>query len=73
MLLRSLWNYFDVRARRFGILELKLFAGAAMFLALIIAKLVPGILQVNVWWFVGLWIGFAARPMVVFYGKDTHR
>ena len=40
-----------------------------MFLALIIAKLVPAILSVSVWWFVVLWIGFGARPMLVFFGS----
>ena len=67
----SLWEYFDSRARRFGIVDTKLALGAAMFLALIIAKLVPEILNVSVWWFVILWIAFGARPMVVFFAKRT--
>jgi uncharacterized membrane protein len=68
----TLWEYFDSRARRFGIVDTKLALGAAMFLALIIAKLVPEILNVSVWWFVVLWIAFGIRPMLVFFGSDTH-
>lgn len=67
----TLWEYFDSRARRFGIVETKLALGAAMFLALTIAKLAPGILTISVWWFVGLWIALGIRPMVVFFGKST--
>lgn len=67
----SLWEYFDSRARRFGIIDTKLALGAAMFLALIIAKLVPAILDVSVWWFVVLWIAFGIRPMIVFFGRGS--
>jgi hypothetical protein len=68
----SLWEYFDSRARRFGIVDTKLALGSAMFLALIIVKLVPEILNMSVWWFVVLWIGFGIRPMLVFFGRGTH-
>lgn len=67
----SLWEYFDSRARRFGIIDTKLALGAAMFLALIVAKLVPAILNVSVWWFVVLWIALGIRPMIVFFGSGT--
>ncbi len=65
----SLWEYFDSRARRFGIVDTKLALGAAMFLALVIVKLVPEILDVSVWWFVALWIGLGIHPMLVFFGN----
>lgn len=68
----SLWEYFDSRARRLGILDTKLALGAAMFLALVLVKLVPAILNVSVWWFVVLWIGCGIRPMIVFFGNRTH-
>jgi len=65
----SLWEYFDSRAKRLGIVDTKLAQGAAMFLALVIVKLVPEILHVNVWWFAGLGIACAIRPMLVFFGS----
>lgn len=68
----SLWKYFDSRARRLGIVDTKLALGAAMFLALIIVKLVPEILNVSVWWFVVGWIAFGIRPMLVFFGNRAH-
>ena len=42
-----------------------------MFFALVIVKLVPEILNLNVWWFVGLGIACAIRPMFVFFGGRT--
>ncbi len=67
----SLWEYFDSRAKTLGIVDTKLAQGAAMFLALVIVKLVPEILNLNVWWFVGLSIACAIRPMLVFFGSGT--
>ena len=67
----SLLEYFDSRARRLGIVDTKLVQGAAVFFALVIVKLVPEILDVSVWWFVGLCIACAVRPVLVFFGSDT--
>ena len=71
----SLWEYFDSRAKTLGIVDTKLAQGAAVFLALVIVKLEPEILNLNVWWFVGLSIACAIRPMLVFFGSrgDTLR
>ncbi|MFC1573177.1 hypothetical protein ACFL6M_06215 [Candidatus Eisenbacteria bacterium] len=65
----SLWQDFDKRARRLGILDTKLAQAAAIFFALIIVKLVPQIMTVSTWWFVALAVLCAIRPMLVFYGS----
>lgn len=57
----------DQRVKEFGIVDVKLAQGAAMFFALIIAKLVPQIMEVSVWWFVLLLIGCAMRPAYIFW------
>lgn len=62
------WNYFDERARRLGILDTKLVQATAIGLALIIAKIFPQILNVNIGWFVGLTILFAIKPSLTFFG-----
>jgi len=59
----------DQRVRKFGIVDVKLAQGAAMFLALIIAKAVPCIMNVSVWWFIGLAVLCAAKPFYVFWFK----
>ena len=57
----------DQRAKKFGIVDVTLAQGAAMFFALIIAKLAPQIMEVSVWWFVVVLIGCAMRPTYVFW------
>lgn len=57
------------RVRRFDIIDVKLAQGAAMFFALIIAKLIPQIMSINVWWFVALLVACAIKPFYVFWLK----
>jgi len=57
------------RVRRFDIIDVKLAQGAAMFFALIIAKLIPQIMSINVWWFVALLVICALKPFYVFWLK----
>jgi len=59
----------DRRIKKFGIIDEKLAQAAAMFLALIIAKLVPRIMDISIWWFVVLLIVCAIKPLYVFYLK----
>ena len=65
----GLFSWMDERAKRLGIWDVKLAQGAAMFVALIIAKLVPQIMTVNVWWFAVLAALCSIRPLIVFYGR----
>ena len=60
------------RAKKFSILDVKLAQGVAMFFALIIAKLISQIMDINVWWFVGLGILCAIKPWYVFWFKRTN-
>jgi len=57
------------RVRRFDIIDVKLAQGAAMFFALIIAKLIPQIMSINVWWFVALLVICAVKPFYMFWLK----
>ena len=55
------------RAKKLGIIDLKLAQGAAMFFALVIAKLIPDVMDLSVWWFVVLVVTCAIRPFYVFW------
>jgi hypothetical protein len=67
----ALWKYFDERARRLGILDTKLAQGAAIFVALIIVKLIPSIMSVSIWWFVLLAVLCAIKPLITFYSTNA--
>lgn len=63
----SSWTDMDRRARRLGILDTKLAQAAAIFFALAVVKLVPGIMALDVWWFVALAAACAVRPVRTFF------
>lgn len=58
------------RVKKLGIIDLKLAQGAAMFFALLIAKLIPSIMDLSVWWFAGLLVICAIKPFYVFWIKE---
>jgi hypothetical protein len=59
----------DQRARKLSAFDLKLVQGVAVFFALIIATLIPQIMDIDIWWFVGLGILCAIKPCYVFWFK----
>ncbi len=65
----GLFGWMDERVKRLRIWDVKLAQGAAMFIALIIAKLVPQLMTVSIWWFVVLAALCAIRPVYVFFGR----
>ncbi len=65
----GLLEYMNQRIKKFSIFDEKLAQAAAIFFALILVKLYPRILDVNIWWFVILLIICAIKPLYVFYIK----
>lgn len=65
----SLLEEMTRRVKRFDIIDVKLAQVVAMFLALIIAKLIPEVMDINIWWFVVLLIICAIKPFYVFWFK----
>ncbi|MBA7516522.1 hypothetical protein ES705_08570 [subsurface metagenome] len=57
------------RVRKLNIFDIKLVQGCTMFMVLIIVKLIPQIMTINIWWFVILLGISAIRPLYVFYIK----
>lgn len=54
------------RVRKLNIFDIKLVQGCTMFVVLIIVKLIPQIMTINIWWFVVLLVICAIRPLYVF-------
>ena len=65
----KLWDEMNRRIKKFGIIDEKLAQLAAIFFALIVVKFIPQIMDVSIWWFVGLLIVCAIKPLYVFYLK----
>jgi hypothetical protein len=55
------------RVKKFDLVDVKLAQGAAMFVALIIAKIIPDIMDLSIWWFAALLVVCAIKPFYVFW------
>ena len=55
------------RVRKFDFVDVKLAQFCAFFLALVIAKLIPDIMNLSIWWFIVLLILCAIKPFCVFW------
>ena len=60
-------KYFNSRVKMLNIFDLKLLQATVMFLAIIIVKLIPRILEIDIWWFVVLLVLCLIKPFYVFF------
>ncbi len=65
----GIMEYANERVKKFSIVDVKLAQGIGIFVALILAKLIPQIMNISIWWFVALLIICAAKPCYVFFIK----
>ena len=57
------------RVKKLSLLDIKLAQLCAIFLTLIIVKLLPEIMEIHIWWFIGILILCAIKPMYTFFIK----
>jgi hypothetical protein len=57
------------KVKKFSFFDIKMIQFTTLFAALILVKLVPEILKVNIWWFVALLIVCLVKPLFVFFQK----
>ena len=60
----KLWTFFDERAKRTGLMDIKLLQGAVMCIAVLIVKMFPGILNISAGWFIAAALLLAIKPMM---------
>jgi len=65
----SYFSFMNERVKRLSIIDVKLVQAAAIFVALIVVKLIPQIMLLNIWWFVALAVLFGLRSVYVFFLK----
>lgn len=65
----GIWENMNKRVKKFSILDVGFFKMAVIFGALIVAKLIPQIMDINIWWFVVLLVICIIKPLYVFYIK----
>jgi hypothetical protein len=65
----GLISYFNKRLKKLSLFDVGLTKWAAVFFGLLLAKLIPQIMDINIWWFVVLCMLFSIKPFYVFYIK----
>ena len=63
----GLFEEMNRRVKKFDIVDVKLAQSCAFFFALVIVKLIPDIMDINIWFFVVLLILCAIKPVYVFW------
>ena len=58
------------RVRKLDIIDIELAQTSSMFFALIIAKLIPGLMNLNILWFIVLLVLCSIKPIYVFWIKE---
>ena len=64
-------KYFNSRVKMLNIFDLKLLQATVMFLAIIIVKLIPRILEIDIWCFVVLLVLCLIKPFYVFFFRKV--
>jgi hypothetical protein len=64
-------KYFNSRVKMLNIFDLKLLQATVMFFAIIIVKLIPRILEIDIWWFVLLLVLCLIKPFYVFFFRKV--
>lgn len=64
----------DQQVKHFSFVDVKLLQLLGIFLGIVLVKLVPQILEINIWTFVILAVACAVKPCCVFFlGSDGER
>ncbi len=64
-------KYFNSRVKMLNIFDLKLLQATVIFFAIIIVKLIPRILEIDIWWFVVLLVLCLIKPFYVFFFRKV--
>lgn len=58
------------RLKKLSLIDFGFFKMAIIFGVLMVAKLIPQILEINIWWFVVLFVICAIKPFYLFFNKN---
>lgn len=62
-------EYVNQRVKRFSFFDIKLVQGTTIFMILILVKLIPQIMEINILWFIVLLVICVIKPFYVFFFK----
>ena len=66
----SKFKNMDTLVKKLSFLDLKLIKATTAFGVLIIVKLIPQILSINIWWFVALFLVCMIKPVCTLFIQE---
>ena len=68
----TFYGNLEERVKNLTLFDLKLIKLYVFFVTLIIVKLAPQLMNINIWWFIVFAVIFAAKPFYVFWCKKLN-
>jgi hypothetical protein len=65
----SLTSYIDEKLKKLDWIDMGLTKMACFAFGIILARLIPGLLEINILWIVIIWILLAIKPLYSFFSK----
>ncbi len=65
----GIFKYMNERVKKFSFFDIKLFQVTGIFAVLVLVKLIPVIMDINIWWFVGLLVICSIKTVHVLFIK----
>ena len=62
-------EHMNERVKKLSIFDIKLFQCTGIFAVLVLVKLIPEIMDINIWWFVGLLVLCSIKTVHVLFIK----
>ena len=62
-------KYLNERMKKFSLFDIKLFQASGIFAVLVLVKLIPVIMDINIWWFVSLLVVCSIKTFHVLFIK----
>ncbi len=65
----SLASYTDEKLKKLSWIDMGLTKMACFAFGIILARLIPGLLEISIWWIIAVWLILAIKPVLKFFSK----
>jgi hypothetical protein len=65
----SLTSYTDEKIKKLDWTDMSLVKASCFAFGIILARLIPWLMEINIWWIVAVWIILSVKPLFKFFAK----
>lgn len=67
----SLASYTDEKLKKLSWIDMGLIKIACFAFGVLLVRFIPGLMKINIWWIVAVWILLAIKPLYSFFSKNN--